>query len=54
MAGGSTRVNISTSHVSVCSVDMGLPQLAMHSAVETAGTKDTAYAVRMFEEFWRQ
>lgn len=54
VAGGSTLGNISTSHVSVCSVDMGLPQLAMHSAVETAGTKDTAYAVRMFEEFWRQ
>jgi len=54
VAGGSTLGNISTAHVSVRSVDIGLPQLAMHSAVETAGTKDTAYAVRVFEEFWRE
>ena len=53
VAGGSTLGNIATSHVSISGVDIGLPQLAMHSAVETAGTKDTAYAVRVFEEFWR-
>lgn len=45
IAGGSTLGNISTAHVSVSSVDIGLPQLAMHSAVETAGIKDTKYAV---------
>lgn len=50
--GGSTLGNISTSHVSVSSVDIGLPQLAMHSAVETAGTKDTAYAVKVFKQFF--
>lgn len=54
VAGGSTLGNIATSHVSVSGVDIGLPQLAMHSAVETAGAKDTAYAVRVFEEFWRE
>lgn len=53
VAGGSTLGNIATSHVSVSGVDIGLPQLAMHSAVETAGVKDTTYAVRVFEEFWR-
>lgn len=42
--GGSTLGNISTSHVSLSSVDIGLPQLAMHSAVETAGSRDVAYA----------
>lgn len=52
--GGSTLGNISTAHVSVPSVDIGLPQLAMHSAVETAGTKDTEYAVRMLMAFYRQ
>lgn len=52
--GGSTLGNISTAHVSVESVDIGLPQLAMHSAVETAGSKDTAYAVSMFKEFYKQ
>ncbi len=38
--GGSTLGNISTSHVSCNSVDIGLPQLAMHSSAELAGTKD--------------
>lgn len=49
--GGSTLGNISTAHVSVSSVDIGLPQLAMHSAVETAGSRDLAYAVKVFEAF---
>lgn len=52
MAGGSTLGNISVRHVSVPSVDIGLPQLAMHSAVETAGAKDTDYAVRLFRVFY--
>lgn len=50
--GGSTLGNISTAHVSVASVDIGLPQLAMHSAVETAGVKDTKYAVEAFRVFF--
>lgn len=54
IAGGSTLGNISTAHVSVSSVDIGLPQLAMHSAVETAGMKDTEYAVRALKEFWKE
>lgn len=54
MAGGSTLGNISTSHVSLASVDIGLPQLAMHSAVETGSSRDTAYAVAAFEQFWRE
>ena len=40
--GGSTLGRISNSHVSVPAADVGLPQLAMHSAFETAGVKDTA------------
>lgn len=52
--GGSTLGNISTAHVSVSSVDIGLPQLAMHSAVETAGSKDLAYAVKVFETFYAE
>ena len=54
IAGGSTLGNISTAHVSVSSVDIGLPQLAMHSAVETAGMLDTEYAVRALKEFWSE
>jgi aspartyl aminopeptidase len=38
--GGSTLGNISLSHVSVPSADIGLPQLAMHSCYETAAVKD--------------
>jgi len=41
--GGSTLGNISLSHVSVPSVDIGLAQLAMHSCYETAGVKDIGY-----------
>lgn len=52
IAGGSTLGNISTAHVSVSSVDIGLAQLAMHSAVETAGSRDTEYAVKAFREFY--
>ena len=40
LAGGSTLGNISLAHVSVPTVDLGLPQLAMHSSYETAGVKD--------------
>lgn len=43
LAGGSTLGNISLTHVSVPSADIGLPQLAMHSSFETAGTKDAIY-----------
>ncbi|HKM33446.1 MAG TPA: M18 family aminopeptidase [Lachnospiraceae bacterium] len=52
IAGGSTLGNISTAHVSLPSVDIGLPQLAMHSAVETAGIKDTEAAINMMKIFY--
>ena len=50
--GGSTLGNILLSHVSMLSVDMGLPQLAMHSSFETAGTLDIKYAVKAFKQFY--
>lgn len=52
IAGGSTLGNISISHASIPSADVGLAQLAMHSAFETAGTKDTAYFVALAETFY--
>lgn len=52
MLGGSTLGNISTSHVSIPSVDIGLPQLAMHSSYETAGAKDTADLVKLAAAFY--
>ena len=51
--GGSTLGNISIAHVSIPSVDIGLAQLAMHSAVETAGAKDVAYLIGALKEFYR-
>lgn len=52
MAGGSTLGNISNTKVALRTVDIGLPQLAMHSPYETAGTKDTAYMIRAIQEFF--
>ena len=52
LPGGSTLGNISTAHVSVDSVDIGLAQLAMHSAYETAGARDTEYLIRAAECFY--
>lgn len=53
MAGGSTLGNISNTQVPMDTVDIGLPQLAMHSCYETAGVKDTQYLVRAAEVFFR-
>lgn len=53
MAGGSTLGNISNAHVSLNTVDVGLPQLAMHSPYETAGVKDTAYLARVLFVIFR-
>ena len=50
--GGSTLGNLSNAHVSLNTVDIGLAQLAMHSAYETAGTKDLDYLIRAMEAFW--
>ena len=52
MIGGSTLGNISQSQVSLNTVDIGLPQLAMHSPFETAGAKDTAYLVQAARELF--
>ena len=52
MAGGSTLGNISLTHVSVPSADIGLPQLAMHSCFETAGCKDVAYMIDALTAFY--
>ena len=52
--GGSTLGNISAAHVSVSGVDIGLPQLAMHSAVETAGAYDADYAVKALKLFFEE
>lgn len=50
--GGSTLGNISNTRVAMPTVDIGLPQLAMHSSYETAGVKDTAYLVEAVTHFY--
>ena len=52
IAGGSTLGNLSNRHVSVPTVDIGLPQLSMHSCFETAGAYDTGYMIRLIREFY--
>ncbi len=52
IAGGGTLGSISNTRVSMKTVDIGLAQLAMHSAVETGGIKDTNYMVRAVKAFY--
>lgn len=52
MPGGSTLGNISNSHISLNTVDIGLAQLAMHSPYETAGAKDPAYLANAMRKFF--
>ncbi|MGN0107857.1 MAG: M18 family aminopeptidase [Hominilimicola sp.] len=50
--GGSTLGNLSNEKVSLNTADVGLAQLAMHSAYETAGTKDTTYMIDFVKAFY--
>ena len=50
--GGGTLGAISSSKVSITSVDIGLAQLAMHSSTETAGTKDYGYMEKALKAFY--
>ena len=50
--GGSTLGNLSNTAVSMNAVDIGLPQLAMLSAYETAGAKDVEYAIEALRAFF--
>ena len=50
--GGSTLGNLSNTQVSMHGVDVGLPQLAMHSSFETIGVRDVALATRALSAFY--
>jgi len=52
--GGSTLGHISLTHVSVPTADIGLPQLAMHSAFESAGVKDAEYLMDAMAAYYGQ
>lgn len=50
--GGSTLGNLLCHQLSIPMLDIGLPQLAMHSAVETAGCRDALYMVQAIRAFY--
>ena len=50
--GGSTLGNILISSVSVSAVDIGLPQLAMHSSCECVSAADVEYMTRVLTELY--
>lgn len=52
MQGGSTLGNLSNIQASVHAVDVGCPQLAMHSSYETAGALDVDFAIRALSAFY--
>ena len=52
LPGGSTLGSISNTRVSVPTVDIGLPQLAMHSANETAGAHDVEAMIKALTELY--
>ncbi len=52
VVGGSTLGNLSNTQVSVHAVDIGMPQLAMHSSYETGGVRDTAYGIAALKAFF--
>ena len=49
---GGTLGSISSSQVSVTSIDVGLPQLAMHSACETAAISDVDEGIKAVTAFY--
>lgn len=52
LPGGSTLGNIAMAHLSIPAVDIGLPQLAMHSCCELAGCSDTEALVKAMTAYF--
>ena len=50
--GGSTLGNLSNAQAALRTVDIGLPQLAMHSSYETAGVRDVCDLIKTLEIFF--
>ena len=53
-SGGSTLGSLSASQIPLRTVDVGLPQLAMHSCYETIGAEDTAALAAFSAAFYRE
>ncbi len=52
LPGGSTLGSIANTMVPIMTVDIGLPQLAMHSCFETAGANDLGYLIDAMTAFY--
>ena len=52
MPGGSTLGSIATTLTPMLSVDIGMAQLAMHSAYETAGANDIDHLIGAITAFY--
>lgn len=52
LTGGSTLSGLSLRHVSVTSIDIGIPQLAMHSSLEVCSIKDYEELYKIMKEFY--
>lgn len=52
LRGGSTLGNISSTQISLYTVDIGIPQLAMHSCYETLGVNDLLDMVKLAATFY--
>jgi len=50
--GGGTLGNIANTKFGVNTVDIGMAQLAMHSCLETAGSRDVEHMVRGIAAFF--
>lgn len=53
LRGGSTLGNLSNRHISLNTIDIGLPQLAMHSSMETCGFKDVLDLIKGLKAFYQ-
>lgn len=54
MPGGSTLGNLATTQLDINAADIGLPQLSMHSACETACVEDAAEMTKAAKAFYEQ
>ena len=53
LVGGSTLSGLSLRHVSVASIDVGIPELAMHSSKELCAIEDVYMLYKMMFEFYQ-
>ena len=51
---GSTIGPIISSRTGIRSIDLGTPQLSMHSVREMGGTRDVEYAVDLLTAFFKE